>query len=115
WDIGAMNALFAKGDGKGLIRRIPAPKGRGRVLVNAPADRSASTDSSSSPTARAESAMSWSATPGQSRPRNAHLATDVGSLLFPWQRRLDQKKPRRNPSSRKSSKIKKRIHGTHGC
>jgi len=23
-----MNALFAKGDGKGLIRRIPAPKGR---------------------------------------------------------------------------------------
>ena len=28
WDIGAMNALFAQGDGKGLIRRIPAPKGR---------------------------------------------------------------------------------------
>src|SRR5262245_66001987 len=26
-DIGATNALFAKGDGKGLIRRIPAPKG----------------------------------------------------------------------------------------
>jgi len=26
-DIGAMNALFARGDGKGLIRRIPAPKG----------------------------------------------------------------------------------------
>src|SRR4029450_4457663 len=27
-DIGAINALFAKGDGKGLIRRVPAPKGR---------------------------------------------------------------------------------------
>src|SRR4029450_2683486 len=27
-DIGAINALFAKGDGKGLIRLVPAPKGR---------------------------------------------------------------------------------------
>src|SRR5262249_53315223 len=44
-EIGAMNALFAKGDGKGLIRRIPAPKegvlpGRGKLPGGSACSRS---------------------------------------------------------------------------
>src|SRR5262245_23166292 len=82
-DTGAMNALFAKGDGKGLIRRIAAPKGEGSVAMYAhTAARCIPSISVMSPATYRATAKSGPPSQGEER---AHVR--VGTFCHPSQKR----------------------------